>query len=115
MYQVSDDLNKFKLDYIGYQENLSSCPSVVPIGVKVSGFVSENQYKVGYQLYSKSLSSKVSLDTETLETFTASDTSREFLNLINITESVSVFVVKFIIEDLTNSTSESNYFIFRCP
>ena len=109
-----DVVNKFKLDYSGYQENLSSCPSTIPLAVRVSGFVSGNQYRVGYQLYSKSLSSKISLD-ERLETFTATDPSVNFINLINITESVSVFVVKFGIEDLSNNTKENNYFIYRCP
>ena len=115
VYQISDDLNKFQLDYLGYTENLTECPTDIPLGVKVSGFKSGDRYSVGYELYSRSTESNVSLNPVKLETFTAVDTSREFLTVVSVNASVDVFVIRFIINDLTNNTSENNYFIFRCP
>ena len=115
VYQISDDLNKFKLDYLGYTENLDQCPTDIPLGVTVSGFQSGNRYSVGYELYSKSLNDKIFLNPAKLETFTAVDTSREFLTVVSVQNNPDVFVVRFIINDLTNDTSENNYFIYRCP
>lgn len=115
VYQISDDLNKFQLDYLGYTENLTECPTDIPLGVKVSGFKSGDRYSVGYELYSRSTESNVSLNPVKLETFTAVDTSREFLTVVSVNTNVDVFVIRFIINDLTNNTSENNYFIFRCP
>lgn len=115
VYQVSDDLNKFKVDYLGYTENLSECPTVFNFGTRVSNFIPGHSYEVGYNLYNTSESANVTIDDDSLRTFTAIDPSREFLNIIKVDNQVEVFVIKFSIKDITADIYENTYFIFRCP
>lgn len=115
VYKVSDDLNKFDLDYLNYTEYLSQCPITMDFGVRVTGFIAGHDYQVGYDLYSKSESANVQINNTRQNNFRAEDISRDFLNIIRVTNQTEVFVIKFYIRDITADIYENTYFIFRCP